>query len=120
MPDPDKALGQAEIYRKLSWVHARLMLSATSLGRCPLRSRSAEGAGWRILTIILFEVLMSRPNPLQSRFEFLVEIVSHYRISGNAYVWRNQSGQGAAPLELWVLPPSQVTPVPDGLVSGWV
>lgn len=114
MPDPDKALGQAEIYRKLSWVHAAIDAVSNFAGTVPFEVKERRGSRLEDIDNHPFEVLLSRPNPLQSRFEFLVEIVSHYRISGNAYVWRNQSGQGAAPLELWVLPPSQVTPVPDG------
>jgi HK97 family phage portal protein len=59
-----------------------------------------------------FELLLRRPNPLQSRAEFMEATIAYYALTGNAYWWVNRVGN--TPVEVWTLPPHKVKPVPDG------
>ena len=114
MPDPSQAQGQSALYRRLSWVQAAVGSVANFAATVPFEVKQRQGKKKVDIDNHPFEVLLSRPNPLQSRLEFLVEVFSYFRITGNTYIWRNQPGPGQAPQELWILPPHQVTPKPDG------
>lgn len=114
LPDPELAHVQAQLYRQLSWVQASVSAVANFAATVPFAVKQLRGNKKEDIDNHPFEVLLSRPNPLQSQFELLVETASYYRMSGNAYLWRNQSRPGMPPGELWSLPPRQVTPVPDG------
>jgi HK97 family phage portal protein len=59
-----------------------------------------------------FELLLRRPNPLNSRAEFLEGTLINLALTGNSFWWLNKVGNTVA--ELWLLPPHKVTPVPDG------
>jgi HK97 family phage portal protein len=61
-----------------------------------------------------FEVLLRRPNPLMSRFELIESTLSYYSLTGNAYWWLSKANENAGPDEIFVIPPHQIRPVPDG------
>ncbi len=61
-----------------------------------------------------FELLLRKPNPAQSRGEFLRDALSFYKITGNLYLFLNAASEGAPPDELWVIPSQLMKPLPDG------
>lgn len=66
--------------------------------------------------------LINRPNPLQSRAQFIQWLVSYLEISGNAYiVSAGPTDTRRPPLELWLLRPDRVKviPHPIEMVSGY-
>jgi HK97 family phage portal protein len=61
-----------------------------------------------------FELLLKRPNPLNSRFEFLEATFLWRLLTGNAYWWLNKATENDVPTEMWIIPAHQIEPVPDG------
>lgn len=51
--------------------------------------------------------LINRPNPLQSKIEFLESVVGYYRIAGNSYLERVMVS--GAPKEMYALRPDRMT-----------
>lgn len=105
---------QQTLYRTLSWIYVAVSHVA----------EQAAGQSFSVLQVKdedrievpnhPFEMLLSRPNELQSRFEFLVATFSYYSLTGNAYWWLNRIDERRPPSEMWVLPSNMLTPVPDG------
>tara|TARA_B100000686_G_scaffold354859_1_gene467750 strand:+ start:3142 stop:4377 length:1236 start_codon:yes stop_codon:yes gene_type:complete len=64
--------------------------------------------------------LLTRPNPGQSRSEFIENLCGHLLIAGNCYIEAVGTGTGALH-EMWVLRPDrmQVVPGPHGLPSAY-
>jgi HK97 family phage portal protein len=58
--------------------------------------------------------LISRPNPLQGKYELIESAVCHLYLSGNTYMeCVGAPGQGAVPQELYVLRPDRMKVIPD-------
>lgn len=64
--------------------------------------------------------LVQNPNPAQSGKEFVRHLVSHHRLSGNAYVWGNGLDPAARkpkpPTQLQLLDPGKVKVIPGALL----
>lgn len=114
VPDGSLAYHQTDLYTKLSWVQLAVSAVAQACAVVPFHVKRRVREQLRDVTNHPFEVLLRRPNPLQSRFEFLVAIASSYALSGNAYVWLNKATPTSLPSEMWVLPTYKVRPLPDG------
>jgi phage portal protein BeeE len=61
-----------------------------------------------------FELLLRKPNPLDSRYEFIYSTVAMKKLTGNAYWWMSRSNPTAPPDEIWLIPSHMIEPVPDG------
>lgn len=104
---------QAELYQKLSWVQIAVaavaqMAATTALGVQQLTGEEASAVPNHPL-----ELLLKRPNPLDSRYEFMEATFAYKLITGNAYWWLNRTSEDRPPAELWLLPPHKIRPVPD-------
>ena len=105
---------QAGLYQCLSWVHIAVKMVSQSAAVVPLKVKQREkGETFEDIDNHAFEELLSKPNPLQSRFEFLESTFAYRALTGNAYWWLNRKSEDAEPDELWILPPHKVEPVPD-------
>ncbi len=106
---------QARTYQKLSWVTSACTITAqaAALARFDVK-RVISDKEPKDIPNHPFEQLLRRPNPLDSRFEFLMATVLFWMLNGNAYWWLNRSSENDAPEEIWFLPPHMVKPWPDG------
>ena len=113
---PDRALPEAqlELYQRLSWVQIAVAAVAEQAATTKFNVMAMSGEDTDAIENHPFEMLLRKPNPLNSRFEFLVSTVSCLALTGNCYWWLNRSSEKNAPDELWVLPPHKVKPIPDG------
>ena len=113
---PDRALPEAqlEIYQRLSWVQIAVAAVAEQAATTKFNVMAMDGEDTDAIENHPFEMLLRKPNPLHSRFEFLVSTVSCLALTGNCYWWLNRSSEKNTPDELWVLPPHKVKPIPDG------
>ena len=113
---PDRALpaAQLELYQRLSWVQIAVAAVAEQAATTKFNVMAMSGEDTDAIENHPFEMLLRKPNPLNSRFEFLVSTVSCLALTGNCYWWLNRSSEKNAPDELWVLPPHKVKPIPDG------
>jgi HK97 family phage portal protein len=105
---------QAELFQRLSWVRIAVSVVSQAAATIPFSVKKMVGEKLKDIPNHAFEKLLQRPNPLQSRFEFLEAVYNYYRLTGNAYIWLNRASPDAEPAELWVLPSHRVLPVPDG------
>jgi HK97 family phage portal protein len=114
MPDMGIVNNQVSLYRLLSWVQIAVSLTARYAASAELEVYQSEGEDETEVANHPFELLLQRPNPLQSRLEFLVDTFSAYQLAGNAYWFLNRTSENAPPSEMWCIPPQCIRPVPDG------
>ena len=112
IPDRDLPEAQLELYQRLSWVQIAVSKIAEVGATTAFNVLSLSGEETNDIPNHPFELLLRRPNPLQSRAEFLEGTFIDFCLTGNAYWWLNIVG--GKPAELWLLPPHKVKPVPDG------
>jgi len=114
IPDPSVYANQADTYRLVSWVLQSVDAVATA---CALTDFEVKRVVQDKEPVDIpnhpFELLLRHPNPLDSRFEFLYATVAYWILNGNSYWWLNRKDENSPPDELWVIPPSQITPIPD-------
>lgn len=114
MPDPSVYGNQADLYRTLSWVLLAVDLAAAAASLTPFSvARVVAGKEPKDIPNHEFEMLLRRPNDLDSRFEFFYATIAYYKLTGNAYWWLNAANKNSPPDEMWVIPSSMIIPVPD-------
>lgn len=111
--DPSIYGHQADLYRTSSWIGTatQILSQACAAVNFGVYSRNKEGRDEIINHP--YELLLGKPNPLQSRFEFLEASFSNYRLTGNSYTWINAASENDEPAELWTIHSDQIEPVPD-------
>ena len=97
----------------LSWVYNSVSARAQTGAGTPLKVKQRVGEEQKDIDNHPFEMLLDRPNPLQSRTEFLTAWFGYRALAGNTYVWLNRTNPTAAPSEMWMIPPQSIRPVPD-------
>lgn len=114
MPDTETYEGQAMLYTRLSWIYSAVNATAE---RCALQDFNVlqrRGEEKDDIPNHPFELLLERPNPLNSQFELIRDTISYGSINNNAYWWLNRTSPEMEPKEIWMLPPHRILPVPDG------
>jgi len=114
VPPLDLPKHQAELYQRLSWVYAAVDAVANVCATVHLGVYELEGERRVEVDNHPFEVLLQRPNPLNSRYELLYNAFAWRKLTGNCYLWLNRASANEPPREIWILPSNQVKPVPDG------
>jgi len=104
---------QADLYRRMSWVLAAITHVASEAALVDFDVERLVGEETTAQENHPFEMLMRRPNPLDSRYEFLYGTVAMKKLTGNAYWWLNRTSESAPPDELWLIPSHMIVPVPD-------
>lgn len=114
LPDPSIYGNQADLYRKLSWVLLAVDLTAAAGSLTPFEvKRIVSGKEPKDIPNHPFEILLSHPNELDSRFEFLYATIAMWKLTGNAYWWLNRTSIDVPPDEMWFIPSQMIQPVPD-------
>lgn len=123
LPDPSTYAHQAEMFRRLSWVlqAVNMVASAGALTDFEV-ARIVAGKEPKDIPNHEFEFLLQHPNDMDSRYEFLYATIAYWKLNGNAYWHLNRVDENSKPDELWVIPPSMISPVPDGkmFLKGYV
>ena len=114
IPDPSVYYNQADLFRRLSWVQGAVLTHAQTAAVTPFSVQRRVGEELRDIPNHDFELLLSRPNPLDSRFELLESTFAFRRLTGNSYWWLNRESSDAPPDEIWPIEPWKIAPVPDG------
>ena len=58
--------------------------------------------------------LFKNPNPLQTWTNFIEELLGHWLLTGNAFIWKRPSvAGGKIPSQLWLLRPDRIKIAPD-------
>jgi phage portal protein BeeE len=118
MPDASEAEKQIRLYQQLTWFSTAIDNTANiaATGVFGVRQVAGEpgGADDKDLPNHEFEKLLRRPNPSQSRGEFLRDSFTTYKITGNLFWFLNRPNENVAPSELWIVPSHMLRPIPDG------
>ena len=122
VPSGTLAQTQAELYQRLSWVNIAVSMVARLAAIVQFNVMKWEGEKKVQVENHDFEILLRKPNPLQSRFEFFEGTYSNRKLTGNAYWYLNKSSEQSPPAEMWVLSPHRIKPVPDKnmFIKGYV
>jgi HK97 family phage portal protein len=104
-----------------SWVYACATKRAQSVASAKFRLYKRIGADdFRELDDHNALLVLERPNPNETRYQFLFRLIVHMDLTGDAYalVVRDRSQRIR---ELWTLQPDRMTIIPsnDGLVAGY-
>lgn len=113
IPSGEMWQSQADLYRRLSWVHIAVSTVAQACAAVPFSVMTYQNEETAEIINHPFEQLLRRPNPLQSRFEFLEATVAYRSLTGNAYWWLNKTTEEAEPAEMWIIPSYKIKPQPD-------
>lgn len=114
LPDLATVEQQSKLFQKLTWVQIAITTVAQTAAGSAFNVKERTGEDTRDIPNHEFEQLLARPNPLMSRFELLEATFAYRNLTGNAYWYLNKAGEDAPPDEIWVIPPHQIMPVPDG------
>lgn len=114
LPDLSQAEAQATLYTKLSWVQIAISAVSRTVATTPLSVQRMTGEDTRAIVNHPFEQLLRRPNPMDSRYEFIAATYAWRAVTGNCYWWLNRSGPDAPPDEVFIIPANRILPVPDG------
>lgn len=114
MPDPQVYGNQADLYRKLSYIGTVVDVVADS---CVDADFDITDANEQEDDNHPFIKLLDKPNPYDSRTEFLRAHFAWRKVSGNSYWYLNRTSATVAPDEIWLIPPSKIIPVPDGTMG---
>ncbi len=116
-PNQPRMLRQASLYEKSSWIYTAISFVARAAAAVDFEIYERVGDSKEEIEDHPFEKLLRKPNPLQSRFELLEATFSYLKL-GDAYWWLNcpagTSDAMGEPVEIWVIPPQSIRPVPDG------
>ena len=113
IPSGDLWKSQAELYQRLSWVHTVVSAVAKSCAIAKFEVKEMVGEKTESIINHPYELLLQKPNPLMSRYEFFESSVSFYLLTGNAYWWLNRESEFDEPQEQWIIPSHMIAPVPD-------
>jgi len=113
---------QASLYQLMAWVNIAVSVVANMVATVDLSVKKLRGENERDVPNHPFESLMHKPNPLQSRYEFMRATASDILLTGNAYWHLNRMSEAAEIMELWRIQPSRIYPVTDGrsFISGYM
>ncbi len=117
MPEATVAEKQAKLYATLTWIATAIDRTAEIASAAEFSVRKlADGPDGEDKDIPnhAFELRLLRPNPAQSKGEFLRDAFSWYKTTGNLYIHKNAANENAEPDELWIVPSHMMKPLPDG------
>lgn len=114
IPDGTLAYGQARAYQALTWIATAIDTLANVAATTEFSVYQRDGEDKTDIPNHDFEIALTRPNPHQSQFEFLRDLFSWLKLSGNGYVWLNRPNENTPPSEMWIIPTNMIKPVPDG------
>lgn len=105
-----------EGYQKNVIVYQAINKMAESIGAIPWKLVRPDGEQVEVHAML---DLINRPNPLQSRSEFLQSVIGYYQISGNAYI--EKLIVGSVPKELYALRSDRMNVMPSetGMPKGY-
>lgn len=122
MPDPSIYYNQANLYRRISSIFTAVDIVASAGALTPFSvKRVMVDKEPKDIPNHDFEMRLNRPNPEDSRYEFLYATIAFWKLNRNAYWWLNREDETAPPDEMWFIPPHMIKPIPDELnyLSGY-
>ncbi len=113
LPDGATYEAQSGYMHKLSWIYTAVLRVAELAATAKISVKRREGDELKDIANHPLEVVLDRPNPLQSSHEFLVAHYAYRKLNGNSYWWLNRTSENAPPSEIWLIQPHRIQPIPD-------
>ena len=113
MPPIDIFANQADLYRVSPILGTALDVLSNDVGTQKFNVKRIRGEDSTDIPNHPLELLLRNPNPIDSGLEFIRDTVSNYKLNGNAFWWLNKASDKATPDEIWTIPASMISPVPD-------
>jgi phage portal protein BeeE len=113
MPDPAIFANQADMYRLSPILGTAVSILGSDIGTAKVNVKRMVGEELRDIPNHDYETLLRNPNPADSGLELMQYTVSNYLLNGNAVRWLNKADKDAVPEEIWTIPYSMITPIPD-------
>ena len=120
IPDYGLAENQLQAYQLLGWITEAVSIVARYAAGIELEVFQLVGEDKNSVLNHPFEMLLRKPNPLQSRFRLLEATNANLMLAGNAYWFLLKAAENAKPQEIYNLPANRIKVVPGstpGLVS---
>jgi len=114
IPDSTLVENRTKLYTWQTWIQNAIEIPARMAAAEPFNVLEMVGEETKPIKNHDFERLLMRPNERQARFEFLIATFSWLSAEQNCYWWLNTPAEDVPPSELWIIPPQQIQPVPDG------
>lgn len=114
MPSGYTYATQADIYRLSPVLGTALDIVMDDVGLSKFNVKKIRGERTTEVPNHEFELLLRNPNPADSGLEFMRDSAANYKLNGNCVWWLNRTAPDEKPMELWTMPFSQITPIPDG------
>jgi len=100
-------------FQRVSWVNIAVDKVATIGSGAKWNVKRREGESTVDIPNHEFERLMDAPNPTMSRSDLIYATLAYMSVCNTAYWWVNY-GTNRQPVELWLIPTRQISPIPDG------
>jgi HK97 family phage portal protein len=113
MPDTSIFATQADMYRLSPILGTAIEILGNDIGTAKLNVKRMVGEEVRDIPNHPFEFLMRKPNPVDSGIEFIQNTASNKLLNGNSIWWLNKENADSIPIEIWTIPFSAITPIPD-------
>ncbi len=104
---------EENLYRLSSWLRGAVQVVAQVCATTAFNVHELQGEDKTDIVNHPFELLLRRPNPIQSRFEFIEATVAYKKITGDVFWYLNSPTPGGAPAELYVLGPDRMRVQPS-------
>ena len=113
MPDISVFATQADMYRLSPILGTAVNILGNDIGTSKINIKRMVGEETRDIPNHEFELLLRNPNPANSGIELIQHTTSSYILNGNAIWWLNKAGESSTVDEIWPIPFSMITPIPD-------
>ncbi len=117
MPDFSQYERQASLMAKVSYLYTAVSITSQTCAAQPGGVYKLWGEKRREISNHALEKLMQNPNPTQTGMEFLKAHYAFFLLNGQSFWWMNSTSANAEPSEIWLIPPSQIKPLPDKVLG---
>lgn len=100
-------------FQRVSWVNIAVDKVATIGSGAEWNVKRREGEQLVDIPNHPFERVLQSPNPTMSRSDLIYATLAYMSVCNTAYWWVN-AGTNKQPVELWLIPTKQISPIPDG------
>lgn len=103
------------------WVYACVYRLAKSAAAVPWYTELYQKGHWVQQDDHPLTRLFERPNPFWSRQDFMERLTMFLHLTGDGPITKVRGAGGGVPLELWLIAPDKIAPIPDPVkfVSGY-
>ena len=100
-------------FQRVSWVNIAVDKVATIGSGAEWSVKRRDGEQLVDIPNHPFERVLQSPNPTMSRSDLIYATLAYMSVCNTAYWWVN-TGTNNQPVELWLIPTKQISPIPDG------